>query len=124
MVAASGSSIITAYGRHCCSIGKINGPALHLGFTLQLGVVLNDAFHRLEHAGKGLLEVIGEHKHFIRCFLSESPRQGQSAVKRGLAALLDARIDDCVPWKPVVIIEGKGESQHFALMVAEAEGLA
>ena len=90
MVATRGAGIVAADRCDRGTVGKINRPALHLGFALQLGVVLDDAFHGLEHAGKGLLEVIGEHKHFVRCFLSESPRQGQGAVERGFAALLDA----------------------------------
>ena len=46
------------------TVGKINRPALHFGFALQLGVVLDNAFHRLEHPGKGLLEVVGEDQAF------------------------------------------------------------
>ena len=46
------------------AVGKINRLALHLGFALQLGVVLDDAFHRLEHAGKGLLKIIGINQKF------------------------------------------------------------
>ena len=64
----------------------------------------DDAFHRLEDTGKGLLEVIGEHKDFVRCFLSESPCQGQSAVKRGLAALLDAAVQDRIPRQAVILM--------------------
>ena len=85
MVAASGSGVIAGNGRHCCSIGKINRPALHFGFTLQLGVVLDNAFHGAKHAGQGLLKVIGKNQNLVRCLLSESLRQGQSAVERGLA---------------------------------------
>ena len=29
------------------TVGKINRPALHLGFALQFGVVLDNAFHGL-----------------------------------------------------------------------------
>ena len=99
MIGTRRAGIVAADRCNRSTVGKINRPALHFGFALQLGVVLDNAFHGLEHPGKGFLEVIGEHKHFIRCFLCESPRQGQST-------------------------EGKGESQHFALMVTEPEGLA
>ena len=56
--------------------------------------------------------------------MCESPRQGQGAVERGLAALLDAAVKDRIPRQAAILIEGKGESQHFALMVAKPEGLA
>ena len=97
MVGTRGAGIVAADRCDRGTVGKINRSALHLGFALQLGVVLDNAFHGLEHAGKGLLQVIGEHKHFIRRFLCESPRQGQSVVERGLAALLDATVQDRIP---------------------------
>ena len=34
------------------TVGKINHSALHLGFALQLGVVLDDAFHSAKHPGQ------------------------------------------------------------------------
>ena len=66
MVATRGAGIVAADRCDRGTVGKINRPALHLGFALQLGVVLDDAFHRLEHPGKGLLKIIGKHKHFVR----------------------------------------------------------
>ena len=78
----------------------------------------------LKHPGKGLLEIVGKDQDFVRCFLGESPRQGEGAVERGLAALLDAAVKDRIPRQAAILIEGKGESQHFALMVAKPEGLA
>ena len=88
MIGTRRAGIVAADGRHCCSIGKINRLALHFGLALELGVVLDNAFHGLEHPGKGLLKIIGKDQNFVRRLLGESPRQGQSAVERGLAALL------------------------------------
>jgi hypothetical protein len=42
------------------TVGKINPPALHFSFALQLGVVLDNAFHGVKHAGKGLLKIVGK----------------------------------------------------------------
>ena len=124
MVGTRRAGIVAADRRDRGAIGKINRPALHFGFALQLGVVLDNAFHGLKHPGKGLLEVVGKDQNFVRCLLGESPCQGQGAVERGLAALLDAAVKDRIPRQAAILIEVKGESQHFALMVAEPEGLA
>ena len=59
MVGTPGAGIVAADRCDRGTVGKINRSALHLGFALQLGVVLDNAFHGLEHAGKGLLQVIG-----------------------------------------------------------------
>jgi hypothetical protein len=52
------------------------------------------------------------------------PAPGSSAVEGSFAALLDAAVKDGIPRQAAILIEGKGESQHFALMVAKPEGLA
>ena len=104
------------------TVGKINHSALHLGFALQLGVVLDDAFHSAKYPGQVCSRSLAQ--SFVRRLLSESPCQGQSTVERGLAALLDAAVKDCILRQAAILIEGKGESQHFALMVAKPEGLA
>jgi hypothetical protein len=77
-----------------------------------------------EHPGQGLLEIVGKDQDFVGCLLSESPRQSDGAVERGLAALLDAAVKDRVVGQAAILIEVKGEPQHFALMIAKPEGLA
>jgi hypothetical protein len=42
------------------AVGQINRPALHFGFALQLGVVLDNAFHGAKHPGQGLLKIVGK----------------------------------------------------------------
>lgn len=124
MIGTRGAGIVAADRCDRSTVGKINRLALHFGFALELEVVLDNAFHGAKHPGKGLLKIVGKDQNFVRRLLGESPRQGQSAVERGLAALLDAAVKDRIPRQAAVLIEGKGESQHFALMVDQPEGLA
>ena len=56
--------------------------------------------------------------------MGESPSESDGAVERGLATLLDAAVKNRIPRQAAILIEGKGESQHFALMVAKPERLA
>lgn len=54
----------------------------HLLFVgLGLGVMRDDAFHGLEHAREGLLEVIGQDQDFVRRLLRESPRSVSAPLR-------------------------------------------
>ena len=90
MIRARGALIVAADRRDGRAVGQVDVLGLDFGFPLQLGVVLDDAFHGLEHARQGLLKVVGKDQDFVRRFLGESPGKGDGAVERGLAALLDA----------------------------------
>ena len=111
MVRARGALVVATDRRDRGAVGKVDIAGLHLGFALELGIVLDDAFHGLEHTGEGLLKVVGEDQDFVGRFLSEAPCQRDGAVQRGLAALLDAAVNDCVPWQPAVFVEVEGQAQ-------------
>ena len=81
---------------------------LCFGFAMQLGVVLDNAFPGAKHAGKGLLQVVGTDQNFVGCLLGESPAEGNCTVERGLAALLDATVQDRVVGQAASAIEGEG----------------
>ena len=70
---------------------------LCFGFAMQLGVVLDNAFPGAKHADKGLLQVAGTDQNFVGCLL-----------ERGLAALLDATVQDRVVGQAASAIEGEG----------------
>ena len=93
---------------NCGTVGKIDRSALHFGFALQLGVVLDDAFHGAKHPRKGLLKIVGKDQNLVRCLLGESPAEGNCTVERGLAALLDATVQDRVIGQAASAIEGEG----------------
>lgn len=67
----------------------------------------DDAFHGLEHAREGLLEVIGQDQDFVRRLLRESPGQRYRAVEGSLAALLDAAVKNRIPRQAAVIVKGR-----------------
>ena len=67
MIGTSGAGIVAADRCDRRAVGKINRPALHLGFALQLGVVLDNPFHRAKHPGEGLLEIVGKDQNFVGC---------------------------------------------------------
>ena len=75
---------------------------------MQLGVVLDNAFPGAKHADKGLLQVAGTDQNFVECLLGESPAEGNCTVERGLAALLDATVQDRVVGQAASAIEGEG----------------
>ena len=61
-----------------------------------------------KHAGKGLLQVVGTDQNFVGCLSGESPAEGNCTVERGLAALLDATVQDRVVGQAASAIEGEG----------------
>jgi len=73
MVATRGAGIVAANGCDRGTVGKINRSALHLGFALQLGVVLDNAFHSAKHPGQGLLKIVGKDQNLVGRLLGESP---------------------------------------------------
>jgi hypothetical protein len=76
MVGTSGDGVVSAYRRDRRSVGKKNSLCLNLGFPLQLGVVLDYAFHGVKDAREALLQIVGQHKDFVGRFLDETPSQG------------------------------------------------
>ena len=57
----------------------------------------DDAFHGLEHAREGLLEVIGQDQDFVRRLLRESPGQRYRAVE----------VKNRIPRQAAVIVKGR-----------------